>query len=73
MAITNNFDTTILELVTDITSAETAVYSNAIFEAAFEIGRLAENHTVITGVRNGNVIPIISTNPAYNSFPFKDP
>jgi hypothetical protein len=73
MAITNNFSETILELVTDITSAETALYSEAIFEAAFEIGNVADNHTVLTGVRNGNVIPIISTNPAYNSFPFKNP
>lgn len=73
MAVTNNFSETVLELVTDITSAETATIANAIFEASFEIGKLAETHTVLPGIRNGNVIPIISTNPAYDAFPFKDP
>lgn len=73
MAITNNFSTGLLDMITDITSAETADISNAIYEASFEIGGLAENFTVLPGVRNGNVIPIISTNPSYSAFPFKDP
>lgn len=73
MAITTNFATELLDLITDITSAETAVISQAIYESSFEIGQLAESHTVLPGVRNGNVIPIISTNPSYSAFPFKDP
>lgn len=73
MAVTTNFDSQVLALVDDITSAETANLSNAYFEKFFEVGKLPENFTVITGVRNGNVIPIISTNPNYAKFPYKDP
>lgn len=73
MAVTSNFDTALLALITDITSAETATISNVIYEKSFEIGDFAAAHTVITGVRNGNIIPIMSTSPSYESFPYKDP
>lgn len=73
MAVTTNFSSTVLALVDDITSAETATLSNAYFTKFFEIGKLPEAYTVIPGVRNGNVIPIISTNPNYAKFPYKDP
>lgn len=73
MAITTNFASELLALVDDIKSAETAVLSNAMYEKSFEVSRLAETHRIIPGVRNGNVIPIISTNPSYTAFPFKDP
>lgn len=73
MAVTTNFDDAVLALVDDITSAETAQLSNAYFTKFFEVGKLPESFTVITGVRNGNVIPIISTNPNYAKFPYKDP
>lgn len=72
MAITTNFNEGLLALITDLTSAEMADISNAIFEASFEVGKLPELHTVIAGVREGHVIPIISTNPTYKSFPYKD-
>lgn len=73
MAVTTNFTDAVLSLVTDITSAETANLSNAYFQRFFEVGKIPENFTVIPGVRNGNVIPIISTNPNYAKFPYKDP
>jgi len=73
MAITNNFDTAILALVDDLVTAEKIDISNVVFEQAFEVSKLAENHTVVTGVRNGNIIPILSKAPAYNSFPYKNP
>lgn len=73
MAITTDFGTTVLALVDDITSAEKATLSNAYFQKFFEVGKLAENFTVIPGVRNGNLVPIISTNPNYAKFPYKDP
>lgn len=73
MAVTTNFADTVLALVTDIKSAETATLSNAYFTKFFEVGKLPESYTVITGVRAGNVIPIISTNPNYAKFPYKDP
>jgi len=73
MAVTTNFASTVLALVDDITSAETATLSNAYYTKFFEVGKLAENYTIIPGVRTGNVIPIISTNPNYAKFPYKDP
>jgi len=72
MAITSNFDTAILALVTDLVSADTIDISQAVFESAFEVGDIAEGHTVVTGVRTGNVIPILSKAPKYDSFPFKN-
>jgi hypothetical protein len=73
MAITTNFSNAILSLVNDLVSADKVLLANAVFESAFEIGKLADNHTVITGVRNGNIIPILSNSPQYDSFPYKNP
>lgn len=70
---TTTFTSQVLALVTDIKSGETATLSNAYFRKFFEVGKLAEDFTVITGVRNGNVVPIISNNPNYAKFPYKDP
>lgn len=73
MAITTNFAEAILEIVTDINSGEKATLANAMFEASFGVSPLAEGHTILTGVRTGNIIPILSNSPAYDSFPFKNP
>lgn len=73
MAISSNFQTGLLDLVNDITTAETATIANAIFEKSFVISKFNETHTVVTGVREGNVVPILSTNPSYTAFPYKDP
>lgn len=51
MAITTNFADAVLALVTDLVSADKVQLANAVFESAFEVGKLAEGHTVITGVR----------------------
>jgi len=66
------FNTEFLDLITDLTSAELADISNAIYEKSFAVGKLPESHTVVEGIREGNVIPILSTNPSYTSFPYKD-
>jgi len=73
MAITTNFASAITSLVTSLTAAEKLELANVVFESNFEISKLAENHTVITGVRNGNIIPIMSNSPSYASFPYKNP
>ncbi len=72
MAITTNFDTAILALVDDLVTAEKVNISNAVYQSAFEVGDIAEGHQVITGVRNGALIPILSKAPKYDSFPVKD-
>jgi len=73
MAITTNFASAILALVDDLVTADKVQLANAVFESAFEVGKLAEGHTVITGVRTGNIIPILSNAPQYDSFPYKNP
>lgn len=73
MAIETNFDTAIVALVNDLASAELIDISNVVFEQAFEVSKLAEKHTVLTNIRNGNIIPIMSKSPNYKSFPYKDP
>lgn len=73
MAVTTNFSTAVLDLVTDLVTADKVRLSEAVYESSFEVSPLAENHQVITGVRDGNIIPILSTAPQYNSFPYKNP
>lgn len=73
MAITTNFASAITSLVTSLTTAEKLELANVVFRSNFEVSKLAENHTVITGVRNGNIIPIMSNAPSYASFPYKNP
>lgn len=73
MAITTNFDTAVVDLVTDLVTADKIDISNVVFEQAFEVSKLAENHTVVTDVRNGNLVPILSKAPKYDSFPYKNP
>lgn len=73
MAITTNFATALLSLVDGLVTAEKATLANAVFENSFEIGKLADGMTVITGVKTGNLIPILSKSPKYDSFPYKNP
>lgn len=73
MAITNNFSTGVLALVDDLVTADQVNISNAVYVSSFEVGDIANEHQVITGVRNGTVVPILSNSPKYDSFPVKNP
>lgn len=73
MAVTTNFSTEVVDLVNDLVSAEKVTLANAIYEKSFEISDFAQAHTVIPGIREGQVVPIISTSPDYAAFPYKDP
>lgn len=73
MAITHNFDTEILALVDDLVTGDKVKISEAVYQNAFEVGDIAEGHQIVTGVRTGNIIPILSKAPKYDSFPYKDP
>jgi len=73
MAINNNFSTEVLALVEDLTTGEMVTIDKAIWLKSFAIGKLPESHTVVPGIREGNVVPIVSTAPNYASFPYKDP
>lgn len=72
MAVTTNFED-LVELVNDLVSADKLKLENAIYRKFFEVGDALAGHTIIPGVRQGNIIPIISNAPNYTSFPYKDP
>lgn len=72
MAVTTNFDE-LVELVNDLVTADKLKLENAIYTRFFEVGDALAGHTVIPGVRQGNIIPIISNAPNYASFPYKNP
>lgn len=72
MAIQGNFATAITDLVDSLTAAEKLNISELLFTKAFGVNSLQDQHTVMTGVRNGNLIPIITTQANYESFPFND-
>lgn len=72
MAYSDNFSTALISLVNDLVTAEKMTLSEMLYEQAFEQSDLATTHEVVTGVRNGHVVPILKDNPNPDSFPFVD-
>lgn len=72
MALTTNFREKIIDVVGSLTKQEKVDFSNAMFKKSVEVTDLTKEHTVLTGVRNGNHIPIIDDSANYESFPFSD-
>lgn len=72
MSITTNFKEQIVDVVGSITKQEKMTMSNALFKKSVEVTDLTKEHTVLTGVRNGNYIPVIDDRANYESFPFSD-
>lgn len=70
MASTDNFTSTLLPLIDKI--AAEADFSKVLFEKTFLNTDFNKANTIVTGVRHGNVVPIISDVPNYESFPFVD-
>lgn len=72
MAYTDNFVADFLPLVEDLAGAENATFSKLLFTKTFLASDITKQHTVVTGVRNGSLVPIITNQPNYNAFPFID-
>lgn len=72
MAYTDNFVAELLPLIKDLAGGEKMNFSKALFEKVFLASEIERSHTVVTGVRNGNLVPIITDVPNYESFPFID-
>jgi len=70
MALTDNFATGILAYINDLVSADRVNISQAIFEQVHQVPDIMNSHTLVTGVRTGSQVPIISGKPDYGSFPF---
>ena len=73
MPIDTNFTEQITDVVGSLTKQEKMQFSEALFKGSVEVTDLTKEHTVLTGVRNGNFVPIIDDQPSYESFPFSDP
>lgn len=72
MALDGNFSTAILDLVEDLVTADKVNISEAIFQETFGIGSFTGAHTLRTGVRHGNVIPIVLAGENYCAMPVGD-
>ena len=62
----------LLPLVEDLAGAAGMDYSKLLFEKTFLASDITKKHSVVTGVRNGSLVPILSDVPNYESFPFVD-
>ncbi|MDB9801061.1 hypothetical protein OAB94_01665 [Flavobacteriaceae bacterium] len=72
MGYTDNFASTIGVAVDSLTAAELAKIENMITQKVFAKSDLTTINTVITGIRNGSVLPILDNVPQPDSFPFVD-
>ncbi|RMZ60072.1 hypothetical protein D1632_10815 [Chryseobacterium nematophagum] len=73
MAIETNFTEEVIDIVGSLTKTEKIEMSQALFKGSIEVTDLTKEHTVLTGVRHGNYVPIIDDQPNYESFPFSNP
>ena len=67
MALDTNFNANITAIVDSLTAAEKLTYADVIFAAAHETGDFAPKHNVITGVRDGSYVPIITRGNNYGA------
>ena len=72
MGYTDNFVADLLPLVTDLVSAEKMEMSEMLYSKAFMDSDIAEQNEIVTGVRHGQVLPILKDTPQPESFPFVD-
>lgn len=72
MSYSDNFVQDLLPLVTDLVSAEKMEMSEMLYSAAFEDSDISAQNEIVTGVRNGQVLPVLKDNPQPESFPFVD-
>lgn len=73
MAYSDNFDSGLISLVDSLEAAEKLNMSEMLMSKQFQVDQLDATHTVVTGVRKGNLIPILNDQPDYEAFPFVDP
>ena len=67
MALDTSFNTEIAAEVKSLTSADKLEFANLIYSATSDIGDFAEKHNVITDVRKGNAVPIITQGNNYGA------
>ena len=68
----DNFVADLVPLVTDLVSAEKMEMSEMLYSKAFMDQEVTAQNEVVTGVRNGQVLPVLLDEPQPESFPFVD-
>tara|TARA_R110000796_G_scaffold120506_1_gene234640 strand:+ start:14628 stop:15731 length:1104 start_codon:yes stop_codon:yes gene_type:complete len=72
MAYSDNFVADLLVLVTDLVSGEKMEMSELLYAKSFMDSDIAESNEIVTGVRHGNVVPILKDIPQPETFAFVD-
>lgn len=70
MAITYATFADMRDLAETLSAANKLTLANVIFENTLQAADIAERHLVVTGVQQGDVVPIIDDSVNYRSFPF---
>ena len=69
MAVDTNFKTAVVDLVTSFTNADAIEFNKAIVNDIVVDNAIEKEKNVVTGVSNGDVVPIIEKNDDYTMFP----
>ena len=72
MAVTNNFTEAVVSLVESFTEADKLDFSQAITTDIVVDNEIEKEKTVLYGVKQGEVVPIIEKNNDYTMFPVAD-
>lgn len=67
MALDTSFNTAITQEIGSLVKTEKLQIADAIFSSASKIGDFAPKHNIVTDVRNGSYVPIITEGNNYNS------
>jgi hypothetical protein len=70
MPYSTNFATALIALVNDLPSAEKIQFGELLFEKSMAQSSIADTHRLLTGIRDGNVIPILKKGLNYGLIPF---
>jgi hypothetical protein len=69
MAITNNYKENVVDLVQSFTNADKLTFGEALVNDIVVDNEIELEKTVVYGVKNGDVVPIIEKNDSYTMFP----
>lgn len=72
MAVTNNFKQNVVDLVKSFTEADKLTFQDSIVESITVDNELEKEKTVIYGVKDGDVVPIVERTEDYTMFPIAD-
>lgn len=69
--LNTNFAAQFTDMVNSMTEASNLEFSKMIATKAFGVNKLTDAYPVLTGVRQGALVPVLSNNKKYSAFPFR--